>query len=347
MGAARYRAWAWQTIPRCLEDHAACTAIELIARLSDERYPGAEGRIDPHIVSPALSQMEALGMVETDEQVTRGGRSPRLYRLASIPRTKAVERRLARKRLLAARYLGWATGSSGVPGVLGPAAERVARTSLIAAAPKGLLLLNDGGPVTSPLGVDLSHEPLDAAAWRTPLVDGLPGPPALLPIEVKNVRDWLYPHSHEPYQLLDKAARITASDDYVQVVPVLITRRAHFTLFRMAKMLGFYVVQTRRQYLPATLPEDKVTELRAEMGMLDLTQTSGPDDAIVRAMTSRLDNYRRDGSAGRRWRTIAPNLLGAFRTMRFESNGYRRSQLVHDIRAAAVDLLPDYGPPGW
>lgn len=35
--------------------------------------------------------------------------------------------------------------------------------------------------------------------------DGSPGGSVVIPVEVKNVRDWLYPSSPEPYQLLEKA----------------------------------------------------------------------------------------------------------------------------------------------
>jgi hypothetical protein len=67
------------------------------------------------------------------------------------------------------------------------------------------------------------------------------GAAVTIPVEVKNLRDWMLPASPEVYQLLEKAAAVQAANPKAAIMPVLICRRVHFTLFRMAKDLGFFV----------------------------------------------------------------------------------------------------------
>jgi hypothetical protein len=48
-------------------------------------------------------------------------------------------------------------------------------------------------------------------------------------VEVKNVRSWIYPWSHEVWDLLAKLG------EFSDVVPILVSRRIHITTFRMFK----------------------------------------------------------------------------------------------------------------
>ena len=92
--------------------------------------------------------------------------------------------------------------------------------------------------------------PLDHAAVYLELdEDGIPGTAGTIPVEVKNLQDWMLPASPEVYQLLEKAATVQAALPAAPIMPVLICRRAHYTLFRMAKDLGFFVIETRRHFV--------------------------------------------------------------------------------------------------
>jgi len=63
----------------------------------------------------------------------------------------------------------------------------------------------------------------------------------LVPIEVKNVRHWLYPIHDEIYQLLHKAAGLANACPEHPVVPILICRKAHYRTLQLARDLGFLV----------------------------------------------------------------------------------------------------------
>ncbi|MGW4720862.1 hypothetical protein [Nocardia sp. NPDC004260] len=62
-----------------------------------------------------------------------------------------------------------------------------------------------------------------------------------LPIENKNIRDWVYPRSAEPYQLLRKAALLQRDAPEANIMPVLVCRH---TLRFLAQRLGFKVHDT-------------------------------------------------------------------------------------------------------
>jgi hypothetical protein len=64
-------------------------------------------------------------------------------------------------------------------------------------------------------------------------------------VEVKNIREWLYPNSKEIRELLNKCCSLDA-------VPVLIARRYPFITFRLLSRCGVIVHQTYNQLLPYT-----------------------------------------------------------------------------------------------
>jgi len=94
---------------------------------------------------------------------------------------------------------------------------------------------------------------------------------AVVLVEVKNIRSWLYPHSQEVYQLLSKAAGLQAHDPSLDVVPVMVCRRANRRIYAMAQHLGFFVIQAEQQ--PTGLTEGEgnaLMEVRQELGYQDL-----------------------------------------------------------------------------
>ena len=75
------------------------------------------------------------GGIRRTEGITRGGRSVVLWQLHGVRRrAKAVETAAARKRLLMARYLSWASGTQTRRAGIGTAGERVVHRSFLAAA---------------------------------------------------------------------------------------------------------------------------------------------------------------------------------------------------------------------
>ncbi len=174
--------------------------------------------------------------------------------------------------MLYARYLGWVEAQ-----FIGRAGERVTHASLLAAAPAGYRLVQPGGgEIRQLFGSPVPRGPLDNAAYLQ-LVDANHRPvgSAVLPVEVKNIRKWVYPDSNELYDILDKAAHLQLSEPTLRFTPVLVCRRAHYTTFRMALDLGFFVAETRAQFIQpvAKVDPSALAEVSAELAFQDLART--------------------------------------------------------------------------
>lgn len=335
-----------RAILELLDQQHAVVWQEAEARIADAAWPTIGHRIEPHHLSTARRDLLEAGSIAEQTAVARGRRQVTVV-VSTVPRrATAIAKAAQRKRLLLTRYLGWAQGTPSRPGIVGPAAERATHASLVAAAPYGYRLLQpDGRGVVEILGTTLTG-PLDNAAIYTALNDdGSPGGSVAIPIEVKNVRDWLYPSSPEPYQLLEKAAYITRNQPDVPLTPVLVCRRAHYTLYRMAKDLGFFILETHRQFILPQASEDEVIELRRELGFYDMVRDVGADDRIVRRLTHALPGYALTRSE--RWAaTVASPLAAEFATMRATHDGTVRQNQLEFMRQLAERDLADAGL-GW
>jgi hypothetical protein len=58
---------------------------------------------------------------------------------------------------------------------------------------------------------------------------------------------------------------------------------------RMAKAVGFFVIPIERQYIQG-VDEAALTEVRSELGMLDLAQQQAPDERLVKFFTTHIPN---------------------------------------------------------
>lgn len=328
--AADYLTLGKKLIPSLLNAELAAPWIEVEARISDAQYAGSAAFVEPHHLSQARQELEAEGRIAQRREATRGGRPVTLWTLAG-PGSKATDRAAARKRLLAARYLGWAQGTPSRPGITGPAAEQVVHASSLAAAPYGFALANPAGPgVETFLGLQVPIGPLDGGLLHTSYVEGQPAKFAAIPIEVKNLRDWIYPQSQELYQLLDKAAQLQQARPDTPIAPVLVCRRAHITTMRMAKELGFFVVMTRRQYIATSAAEEKILELRRELGLTDLVPQVDADrritDSFVKFLPKVLDRTTTN------WAASAETLGDYFPRLRTETDSRTRSELLLEMK---------------
>jgi hypothetical protein len=330
-----YEALGTRAIVELLHREHAASWLEVEARGADEEWPGLGTPINPHHLSAARAALMRRRTIQQLTATSRGGRSVPVIALSEHASTTVVERAAARKRLLLARYLGWAQGTPSRPGIIGPAAERVTHASLLAAAPLGYRLANPaGGGVTEFLGVRLNG-PLDNAAFLTPLApNGLPLPTVAVPIEVKNVRDWLYPFSPEPYQLLAKATTLQKAQPAQRIMPTLVCRRAHITLYRMAKDLGFFIIEPKRQFITPTVDEEHLREVRSELGFIDLIATVDADKRIVDRLTRTLPSYALDRCA--RWaRTALSDTSSAFDWIASDAMSIRRRGSFDTMRRLA------------
>lgn len=270
---AGYRKFAREVILEMLLEYHAVVPLEIVARAGEYPWRNSDVRLDQHHLNYALAALERSGTVVREPALTRGGRNVVVLHLpVTAGRKRVIERASARKRLLDARYLGWASGTERQEGLLGPTAERVVHRSILEAAPvPGFRLVNPvAGAAAEILGVAVRRGPLDNAVLYNPIGAAKP---YVIPVEVKSLRPWIYPRDEKLYQLLYKAAMLADDLPDVHVLPVLVCRKAHFTLFRMARELGFHVVDTMLvQWLPQleAVKEHHVIQVREGLGYVDI-----------------------------------------------------------------------------
>jgi hypothetical protein len=101
-------------------------------------------------------------------------------------------------------------------------------------------------------------------------------------IEVKNVREWLYPDRDEIRDLLLKACAVPA-------VPVLIARRIPYVTFKLISAIGGIIHQTYNQLFPST---DAALAAKASdkhlLGYHDVRLGNEPDARLTKFITENL-----------------------------------------------------------
>lgn len=285
-----YDAIAIDALRELVASESAVVWLEVEAKLAGPPMilPGGsmlKDGLNPHHLTTARQALHALNEVKTLSTLTRGGTSvPVLVPVNQRGRKRQIADAAARKRLLHARYSGWAKATASRGSLIGDAGERVAHASLVKAAPStGYRVDPRVGAVDSVFGMPLDGGPADAAAHLLTMRDAVPGPVVTLLVEVKNIREWIYPDSTEFFQLLDKASRLQLQHPDQALLPVLACRRAQYTAFRMAKTLGCYIADARKQFiLPHAEVDDRLlAEVRAELGFVDLERSVEPDSLLT------------------------------------------------------------------
>jgi hypothetical protein len=319
---------------------------EIIARATDYSWDDAPDRrrIDQHHLRTALDRLLKRGDVVQTTSPTRGGRQVGVYHFPLTPSNRRqVEKAAARKRLLEARYLGWASGTDVSRGVIGAAAEDTVHSSLREAAPQiGYRLLD---PIHGSVSVVL-NQLVPAGSLDNAAVAYLPSleKPVLLAIEVKSLRPWVYPSTGPLYQLLYKAASLTTLLPNVLVLPVFVCRRAHITTYRMARDLGFHVIDTLGiQWLPrlASIEESAVVEVRQELGYVDLRFQQASDRYLVKQFATVIPSVA--GQRTARWQTVGSHFGAIYqalwqRTREVEGRSFFDYPLL-ELRQSALSRL--------
>lgn len=276
----RHRHSEWHDLARekiaaMVAERHALLLTETVARLSPESGPywNSGQALEAHIVTQTIDEMLYDGILTKTSELSRGGRPVEVI----VPTQQkgivtAVSRASSHKRSLYATYESWAIGNANRPhGRLGPAGELVAAESIKAS---DLILPLPTEHRTQYKGHTFSG-PLD---WIGVTTDDNHTTAAVVLVEVKNVRQWLYPQHAEVFQLLSKAAHLQRRFPTLHIVPILICRRANRRIFAMAKHLGFYTLAVGRQ--PVGHLDDENTErlhkVRTGLGFHDLTTKPGP-----------------------------------------------------------------------
>jgi hypothetical protein len=214
---------------------------------------------------------------------------------------------------------------------------------MLAAAPSGYTIENPGREVGTLLGVRL-YGPLDAAAhYLVRDAAGVPGQVITVPVEVKNLRDWIYPSSREIYQLLSKAAALQDAAPDRPIAPVLVCRRAHITTMRMAKEVGFFVIPAERQYVHQ-VDDDALVEVRGELGLFDLVQQEGVDPRVERFFRTHLPKVIERTAED--WSATGPDLMDYWSRLAGENDAANRASILQDLRRTMEQYYGSY-PSGW
>lgn len=307
-------------------------------------------RVDVNHLMTAREQLLAEGAIEKTLDNTRGGRALAWAYHLPLARgnTTRIARTAARKRLLYARWYGWAVGDARYPaGFVGVGGERVVRASFSAARPNLYIPVEIGfGPVSNVFGQPILPGSLDSGAWMITRTGGVTGRPMLVPVEVKNLREWLFPHSHQPYQVLAKAAAIQLANPDQLMAPLLICRRRHIQTLYMAKDLGFLIVEAKRQFLlpSADYTEADVEEVRDGIGFYHLTSTDQADALLVSVFNDTLPV--RGEALAERWRGGGAQFLGLYQTLADDRRPKnQRDHAFVQLRDAASKL--PYFEGGW
>lgn len=344
--ASEYEARAVDRIRDILATEHAVVRRELESRISEGYWPRSGQNIDPHHVSNAARSMVNDGEVEWVYTTTRGGANiATLQPTNRSGRADRIDRAAARKRLLWGRYLGWATGTKRHPhGLIGPAGEAATRSAIVAS---GAVIPHESGAgsVSQIMGVQLPG-PLDSAGITVPIsAAGVPGAPVTLLFEVKNLRQWLYPSAAEPFQLLGKAVAVQLAHPQVPIVPVLVCRKAHPTLFWMAKQLGFMVIDMGKQFIGTAVDEASYMEVYTELDFDDLLLGEGPSlrvkDRLANTLRKDCPLFADVWQASATHPKIGTMLLKLSRLKAADQQV--RTGLVEAIRAIVVDS----GGDGW
>lgn len=249
------------------DEQLALVQPEALARLGEswhyrtEYVPTKSGNLDEHVVRMALGLLVAAGTIRSEKASSRGGHAVTVY----VPtdthlRSTRIAAAAARKRSLYARYESWAQGTKRYPqGLIGPAGEDAVQRA-ITASTSLQTFRPGGGAFTEVDGFKLLSQVDNGGYLVVPQPHGPPAVAAVL-IEVKNVRQWIYPNSGELYQLLHKSAMLKAARPDLPVIPVLVCRRAHPWTLWMAEQLGFFVIPMDRQFLSNHVDEARIARM--------------------------------------------------------------------------------------
>lgn len=346
--AAQYQARAVDRIHEILSTEHALVRREVESRISEGYWQSSGENIDPHHVSNALRYLtDELGELEWVSAMTRGKGKRPVPTLQPVNRTgrgTKIDKAAARKRLLYGRYQGWASGTQRHPqGLIGPAGEAATRGGILASEVV-IPIASDAGEVSNVLGVAVPG-PLDSAGFIVPIDHrGVPGAAVTLLFEVKNLRQWIYPSAPELYQLLSKAVTVQQARPDAPVLPILVCRRAHPTLFWMASQLGFIAIPMDRQFIGPHIEESKYLEVHNELHFNDLTPTSGPSlrvrDRLKGAVRKNCTNFAQT------WQRTAndPQISAALLQLPHTKDRQDRAALAETIK----DLVVENGwGDGW
>jgi hypothetical protein len=314
-----------------------------IARSGDPDLDRCPRRnLDPHHLRWARRALTAQGMLRDEPRNFGSGITvPCLVyvpALESRGRKTEVERRAAHKRRLYHRYLAWTQN----PDLCGRVAEKVTLASL--RATEGLVVdpALKIGHVRELEGRRIEAGPLDAAGHVVTSYSPMRSVP--FGVEVKNVREMLYPKSLEVWDLLGNIA------PYPDVLPMLVTRRLHYTAYKMLEDLGVFARYLNRQWFAKSIDGTEFAEVCSEFGFRDAERVEDPREphpAMVKAFRDLPMPASRPEAEVRlaRWREAAPIVERYGELRDLDPTDEQRDEVFNDFRKELTGAELSEG--GW
>ncbi len=154
-------------------------------------------------------------------------------------------------------------------------------------------------------------------------------------IEVKNIREWIYPNRAEIRDLLFKCCSL-------DVVPVLIARRIHYSTFSVLNPCGVILHQTFNQLYPrsASALALRVRDKRA-LGYHDVRVGNEPDQRLLRFLHVNLPKLL--PNAHRQFQRYK-DLLCGYASGAYEYKSFA-ARVKRRMRGQPEDLPPFEAPP--
>jgi hypothetical protein len=227
----QWQLWRRTRVARVVRLHKVLSQRELEARVSDFVKPGTPV-VEPHHITNIKDELHFIeASTEPVPFYTRRKMRKDLY----LPV-------LQEKQALYHDFLDIATQDT-----CGSVAERVVLESLRAASNLALKPHKLGN--VKEINGRTTQGSLDSYAYVTLSGQGLARQAVPIGIEVKNIREWVYPESSELWQALRAAVEL-------ECVPILVTRRIHITTGRFCKSIGMLTHETQKQYFARSLEGD-------------------------------------------------------------------------------------------
>lgn len=337
-------ALAAQRIRDVLDQEHAVLRREVEARLAEYYFERSSDRFNiyPHITTAALRQMTDAGELVTEEGATRGSSViPTIHFTETKGRVTNINRAAARKRLLYARFRSWSQPSARYPrGRIGPAGEAAVRTAVIRSQQVAPFAA-DAGEVSEQFGYRFDG-PLDSGDFiLSPGPTAMPVPVAVL-VEMKNLRTWLYAKDPQVWQVLRKAQHLQLHDSSLNILPVLVCRRAHAQVRWMAQQLGFMVVETKANFI-GTVDEPDAQEVRIELQFVDVKVGAEPSGALIKTFATTIPRYAAQYADTWRTRCLDPTFAAPMTLLGTSRDDGERDDAMEELleAAEALDL------PGW
>src|SRR5665213_127758 len=261
-GALDRAALAEKRLTSVLRTYSVATMRTLENKISDAGP--MDMRIDPHVLTPVRNQMIASGVMQRAVR-----QNAPWYHLTGIDQATID----ARLQLLVPMHRDFQRLGMRIGQALEIAVFKALRMQ------KQMMFLGHFKDLTAHDDTTLyqKEEPPQAVSANAMpgdrSLDFLASTPAagLAGIEVKNIREWIYPDREEVTEMLLKCCSIDA-------VPVLIARRIHFSTFHVLSRCGVVFHQTYNQLLPVTVSAlaDQVRHKDA-FGFHDIRVGNDPD----------------------------------------------------------------------